>query len=57
MNSDSGMIDVGIVMFLVGSKNMRFNLDLPREARFVQSGRRLRLRLNGILIRSVTTIS
>jgi len=56
MDSDSGLIDVGTALLLVGSRNMRFNLDLPREARFVQSGRRLRLRLNGILIRNAVVI-
>lgn len=49
--------DSGSIIILVGSKNIYFNLDLPRKTKWTDSPLRLRLRLRGLLFRNASIIT
>jgi hypothetical protein len=54
----SGLIGLKIPMLMIGSKNVNFNLDLPRKTTgWVNSETRLRLRLRGILLMNTTVLT
>lgn len=55
---ESGLQETGdTLLLLVGSKNVYFNLDLPRRVDLSGSNIRLRLRLGGLLFRNATIIT
>jgi hypothetical protein len=54
----SGLVEIqGGYLLLEGSKNVYFNLQLPRKTCWKYSSIRLRLRLRGILFRNATIIT
>lgn len=55
--SESGLLEfVDGIGALVGSKNVHFNLDLPRKTSLDGSQIRVRLRLRGLLFRNITEL-
>lgn len=57
-STDSGLKEVPDgYMILVGSKNIYFNLDMPRKTNWKDASLRLRLRLRGLLFRNSTILT
>ena len=58
-SGNDGLQDVpgGECFVLMGTKNLHFFMDLPRKTRLKSSGRRLRLRLAGLLFKNANIIS
>lgn len=48
--------DVGRVIFLIGTKNIVFHLDLPRKIKWPESTTRIRLRLRGLLFMNASIV-
>jgi hypothetical protein len=49
---ESGLLEMEQLLIMPGTRNIYFDLDLPRKADFFESGIRVRLRLGGLLLRN-----